>query len=68
MEMVESFGTENPGDDPGGIVIGNRVVVIGRTAPAKEKTSNLQPTKQRPTTHRTVVIRNGRLVRSRPDR
>jgi hypothetical protein len=53
---------------PTGIVmnqtkIGNRVVVIGRTVLAGEK--NLQPTNQRPTTHRIVVIRNGELVGSR---
>jgi hypothetical protein len=48
--------------------IGNRVVLIGRTALANEKTAFLQPTKQRPTTHRIVVIRNGELVGSRPGR
>jgi hypothetical protein len=48
--------------------IGNRIIVIGPTAPAKEKTSNLQPTKQRPTTHRIVIIRNGELVESRSGR
>jgi hypothetical protein len=41
----------------------NRVVVIGHPAPAGEKT--LQPTKQRPITHRIVVIRKGELVGSR---
>ena len=48
--------------------IGNRVVVIGSTAQANEKTGYLQPTKQRPTTHRIVVIRNGELVGSGPGR
>jgi hypothetical protein len=42
--------------------IGNRVVLIGSTAPAHVKTGYLQPTKQRPTTRRIVVIRNGELV------
>jgi hypothetical protein len=48
--------------------IGNRVVLIGSTAPANEKTGYLQPSKRRPTTHRIVVIRNGELVGSRPGR
>jgi hypothetical protein len=42
--------------------IGNRVVLIGRTARANEKIGCTQPTNQRPTTHRIVVIRNGELV------
>jgi hypothetical protein len=42
--------------------IGNRVVVIGSTAPANQKTGYRKPTKQRRTTHRIVVIRNGKLV------
>ena len=41
----------------------NRVVLIGRTAPAGEKP--VQPVIQRPTTHRIVVIRNGELVADR---
>jgi len=43
--------------------IGNRVVVIRRTAPVNEKTGSPQPT-ERPTTHRIVVIKNGELVES----
>jgi len=48
--------------------ISNRVVLIGRRALANEKTAYLQPTKQRPTTHRIVVIRNGELVGGRSGR
>jgi hypothetical protein len=48
--------------------IGNRFVVIGSTAPANEKNGYLQPAKQRPTTHRIVVIRNGKSVGSRRGR
>jgi hypothetical protein len=46
----------------------NRIVVIAGTAPANEKTGYLQPSTQRPTTHRIVVIRNGERVGSRPGR
>jgi hypothetical protein len=46
--------------------IGNRVVVIGSTAPTKQKTGYVQPAN--PTTRRIVVIRNGELVGSRPRR
>ena len=48
--------------------ISNRIVLIGRTAPANKKTGYLKPTAQRPTTHRIVVIRNGELVGSKPAR
>jgi hypothetical protein len=48
--------------------IGNRVVLIGHTATATEKTACLQPTNQRPATHRIVVIRNGELVGGRSGR
>jgi hypothetical protein len=66
VDMIQSYGTKTSGADFGGIVIANRLVVFGGTAPAKEKTGHQQPTKQRPTTHRIVVIRNGELVRSKP--
>jgi len=48
--------------------IGNRVVLIGHTARANEKIGCTQPTNQRPTTHRIVVIRNGELVGGRSGR
>jgi hypothetical protein len=48
--------------------IANRVVLIGSTAPPNEKTGYLQPTQQRPTTRRIVVITNGQLVGSKPGR
>jgi hypothetical protein len=44
--------------------IGNRVVLIGRPAPASEKTS--QAATQRPMTSRIVVIRNGEPVGRKP--
>jgi hypothetical protein len=47
---------------------GNRVVLIGRTARANEKIGCTQPTNQRPTTHRIVVIRSGELVGGRSGR
>jgi hypothetical protein len=47
------------------IKISNRVVLIGRTAPASEKTGYREPINQRPTAQRIVVIRNGELVGSR---
>lgn len=47
---------------------GNRIVVIADTAPAYEKTDYREPNGQRPTAQRIVVIKNGRLVGSRPDR
>jgi hypothetical protein len=47
---------------------GNRVVLIGRTARANEKIGCSQPTNQRSTTHRIVVIRNGELVGGRSGR
>jgi len=46
--------------------VGNRVVIIGSTAPANEKTGYAPPTKQRPTNERFVVIRNNELVGGRP--
>jgi hypothetical protein len=46
----------------------NRVIVLGRTAPASEKTAHRVATDQRPTTHRIVVIRNGELVAGRTGR
>jgi hypothetical protein len=48
--------------------IGNRVVVIRSTTPATEKVARREPTQQRATPHRIVVIRNGELVGSRPRR
>jgi hypothetical protein len=48
--------------------IGNRVVVIGPTAPAAEKITNRGTTDQRPTTRRIVVIKDGQMVGSRPGR
>jgi hypothetical protein len=46
--------------------VGNRVVVIGSTAPANEKTGSRQPAPQRPTPQRIVVIKDGELVGGRP--
>jgi hypothetical protein len=46
--------------------IGNRVVVIGSTAPAKQKAGYVQTAN--PTTRRIIVIRNGELIRSRSRR
>jgi len=48
--------------------IGNRFIVIGRTAPATEKIAYREPTNQRATSQRIVVIRNGERVGSRPGR
>jgi hypothetical protein len=48
--------------------IGKRIVLFGRPARANEKIGCLQPTNQRPTTHRIVVIRNGELVGGRSGR
>jgi hypothetical protein len=48
--------------------IGNRVVLIGSTAPANHKTGCSHPTAHRPTTHRIIVIRNGELVGGKPGR
>ena len=48
--------------------IGNRVIVIAGTTPATDKTANREPTHQRATPQRIVLIRNGELVRSRPGR
>jgi hypothetical protein len=46
--------------------ISNRVIVVGRTAPASKKTDFREPINhQRPTAQRIVVIRNGELVGSR---
>jgi len=47
---------------------GNRVVLISRSAPASQKTVSRQPTAQRPTTYRIVVIKNGELVGNQPGR
>jgi hypothetical protein len=48
--------------------IGNRVVVIAGTAPASENPSYREPTEQRSTTRRIVVIRNGKSVGRRRGR
>jgi hypothetical protein len=50
------------------IKIGSRIVVIAGTAPAQEKLGYREPTQQRPTTRRIVVIRNGKLVGRRRGR
>jgi hypothetical protein len=47
---------------------GNRVVVIGPTAPAAEKITYRGTTDQRPATRRIVVIKDGQLVGGRPGR
>jgi hypothetical protein len=47
---------------------GNRRVVIGSNAPANEKTDPIQPTHQRGTPRRIVVIRNGEVVGRRSRR
>jgi len=48
--------------------LSNRVVVIAGTAPANEKPGYREPTEQRPTARRIIVIRNGQLVGNRPGR
>jgi hypothetical protein len=42
--------------------IGNRVVAIAGTASANEKPGYREPTEQRHTARRIIVIRNGKLV------
>jgi hypothetical protein len=42
--------------------IGNRFIVIGRPELATEKIAYRQPTNQRPTSQRIVVIKDGQLV------
>jgi hypothetical protein len=46
----------------------NRVVVIAGTAAATGNAGHREPTDQRSTARRIVVIRNGELVGSRPSR
>ena len=48
--------------------IGNRVIVIGCTASPTEKIAYREPTIQRAASQRIVVIKNGELVGSRPER
>jgi hypothetical protein len=48
--------------------MGNRIVVIGRKAPANKKTGYREPNNSQATSQRIVVIRNGELVRSRRGR
>ena len=45
---------------------GNRFVVIGRPAPATEKSAYREPTKQRATPQRLVGIKDGEPVGGRP--
>jgi hypothetical protein len=46
--------------------IGNRIVIIGSTAPAdKQKAVSMPPSEQRPTTCRVVLIRNNEWVGNR---
>ena len=47
---------------------GNRVVVIGRPAPAAEKVAYREPADQRATSQRIVLIKNGELVGRGPGR
>ena len=47
---------------------GSRVVVIGSTAAANERTGSLPSSPQRPTTRRIVVIKDGELVGGRRGR
>jgi hypothetical protein len=47
---------------------GNRVVVIGSTAPAKAKAGSRQPAPQRAMPQRIIIIKNGELVGGRPAR
>jgi hypothetical protein len=49
------------------IKIGSRIVVIAGTARAQDIPGYREPTEQRPTARRIVVIRNGKLVRRRRD-
>jgi hypothetical protein len=42
--------------------IGNRIVVIGGTAPTNANTGPVPPGNPRPAARRTVVIRNNELV------
>jgi hypothetical protein len=48
--------------------IGNRFIVLGRPAPAAEQVAYREPTTQRATSPRIVVIQNGERVGSRPGR
>jgi hypothetical protein len=48
--------------------IGKRFIVIGRSAPATEKSACREPTNQRAIAQRLVVIKNGELVGSRSGR
>jgi hypothetical protein len=48
--------------------IGNRFVVIGRPASAAEKIGHREPTRQRATAQRIVVIKDGELVGRKPGR
>jgi len=48
--------------------IGNRFIILGRPAPAAEQVAYREPTPQRVTSPRLVVIRNGALVGSGPGR
>ena len=48
--------------------IGNRFIVIGRPAPAAEQVAYREPTTQRATSLRLVLIQNGERVGSRTGR
>ena len=48
--------------------IGNRIVVIAGTAPAKEKPGYRELNEQRPTARRIVLFRNGKVVGRRRGR
>jgi len=48
--------------------IGNRFIVIGRPAPAAEQVAYREPTTQRVTSQRLIVIQNGERVGSRQGR
>jgi hypothetical protein len=47
---------------------GNRFIVIGRPAPATEQVAYREPTTQRATSQRLVLIQNGERVGSNPGR
>jgi hypothetical protein len=48
--------------------IGNRIIVIGRPAPATENSAHREPTGRRAKTRRIVIIKNGELVGGRSGR
>jgi hypothetical protein len=48
--------------------IGSRFIVIGRPAPAAEQVAYREPTPQRTTSQRLIVIQNGERVGRNPGR